>query len=155
VSIQPLTDLTGTSREATYLQTMSGTSWYGKCRSSFTQPESLRSAIELKIKDWAYEELGTSQPSIKHAQVNKFSFLSIEIVTGEYVALMGASGSGKSTLMHLLGCLDTPSSGRYRLEGREVSQLSRAEQARIRGKRIGFIFQNFNLLGRHTALENY
>lgn len=80
--------------------------------------------------------------------------VSITIEAGDYVALMGASGSGKSTLMHLLGCLDTPTAGSYYLEGREVSGLTRDERARIRGTRIGFVFQNFNLLPRHTALEN-
>lgn len=78
----------------------------------------------------------------------------MQIAAGEFVALMGASGSGKSTLMHLLGCLDTPTSGSYRLEGREVSQLGRNERAAVRATRIGFVFQNFNLLPRFTALEN-
>ena len=78
----------------------------------------------------------------------------MQIQTGEFVALMGTSGSGKSTLMHLLGCLDTPTSGSYQLEGREVSQLDRDERARLRALRIGFVFQNFNLLPRFSALEN-
>lgn len=78
----------------------------------------------------------------------------IQIAAGEFVALMGASGSGKSTLMHLLGCLDTPTSGTYQLEGCEVSQLDRDGRARLRALRIGFVFQNFNLLPRFTALEN-
>jgi len=70
------------------------------------------------------------------------------------VALMGASGSGKSTMMHLLGCLDTPTSGRYLLEGRDVSAISKDERARMRNERIGFIFQTFNLLPRLKTLDN-
>lgn len=73
---------------------------------------------------------------------------------GEFVALMGASGSGKSTLLSLLGLLDRPTKGQYRLEDTEVSSLTRDEQATIRGRRIGFIFQNFNLLPRVSAWEN-
>ncbi|MFH1570212.1 MAG: ABC transporter ATP-binding protein, partial [Gemmatimonadota bacterium] len=78
----------------------------------------------------------------------------VAIGRGEHVAILGPSGSGKSTLMHLLGCLDTPTSGRYLLDGRPVQDLKRNDLARLRGERIGFVFQNFNLLGHATALGN-
>lgn len=80
--------------------------------------------------------------------------IDLEIKKGEYVALMGPSGSGKSTLMNLLGCLDTPTSGTYILNGKDVSQMQDDELAEIRNKEIGFIFQTFNLLPRTTALDN-
>jgi ABC-type lipoprotein export system ATPase subunit len=80
--------------------------------------------------------------------------VSVSVRRGEMVALMGASGSGKSTLMNILGCLDRPSSGEYWLDGEEVSQLSTDERAMVRNRKIGFVFQNFNLLARTTALEN-
>jgi putative ABC transport system ATP-binding protein len=80
--------------------------------------------------------------------------VSFEIHRGEYVAIMGPSGSGKSTLMNLIGCLDTPTKGRYWLNGRLVSELSDDELAYIRNKEIGFVFQTFNLLARATALHN-
>jgi putative ABC transport system ATP-binding protein len=80
--------------------------------------------------------------------------IDLEINKGEYVALMGPSGSGKSTLMNLLGCLDTPTSGSYILNGKDVSQMHDDELAEIRNKEIGFVFQTFNLLPRTTALKN-
>src|SRR5467141_4225614 len=86
--------------------------------------------------------------------INAVSGVDIEIKRGEYVAIMGPSGSGKSTLMNLIGCLDTPSSGKYWLAGRLVSALDDDELAYIRNKEIGFIFQTFNLLPRSDALRN-
>jgi len=80
--------------------------------------------------------------------------ISLNIDKGELVAIMGPSGSGKTTLMNLIGCLDIPTSGSYYLEGKEVSRLSGGELAKIRGQKIGFIFQTFNLLSRLTALAN-
>ncbi len=80
--------------------------------------------------------------------------VSLSIERGELVALMGASGSGKTTLMNILGCLDRPSAGRYLLDGEEISGLSSDERALIRNRKIGFVFQSFNLLARTTALDN-
>ena len=80
--------------------------------------------------------------------------INLSIDRGEFVAVMGSSGSGKSTFMNIVGCLDRPTTGKYYLEGEEVGSLSRDEWAYIRNKRIGFVFQGFNLLSRTTALEN-
>jgi putative ABC transport system ATP-binding protein len=88
------------------------------------------------------------------SQVHALRGASFQVARGEFVALMGPSGSGKSTLMHLLGCLEQPTSGQYILEGASVDRLSGDQRARIRNRRIGFIFQNFNLLNRMNTLEN-
>ena len=97
---------------------------------------------------WRTYDMGSEQ------QVQAISGISMRIKPNEYVAIMGPSGSGKSTLMNLIGCLDTPSKGRYWLNGQLVSELNDDQLARIRNKEIGFVFQTFNLLARATALHN-
>jgi len=94
-----------------------------------------------------YYELGETR-------VHALRGVSVDIAPGEFVAVMGASGGGKSTFMNILGCLDRPSSGRYLLEGTDVSQLTKRDLASIRNSKIGFVFQGFNLLSRTTAREN-
>ena len=87
-------------------------------------------------------------------KVHALCGVELRIGRGEFLALMGPSGSGKSTLLNIIGCLDRPTRGTYRLDGQEVSSMSRDQLARIRNEKIGFIFQNFNLLPRTSALEN-
>ena len=97
---------------------------------------------------WKTYDMGSEQ------QVHALRGVNLRIDKNEYVAIMGPSGSGKSTLMNLIGCLDTPSKGRYWLNGQLVSELDDDELARIRNKEIGFVFQTFNLLARATSLHN-
>ena len=102
----------------------------------------------IQVSDvWKTYEVGQQQ-------VHALRGLSVDIDQGEYTALMGPSGSGKSTLMNMLGCLDTPTSGRYHLAGEDVGTLDDDALADIRNRRIGFVFQTFNLMPRYTALEN-
>ncbi|HEY6291241.1 MAG TPA: ABC transporter ATP-binding protein [Terriglobia bacterium] len=103
----------------------------------------------IRVEDlWKTYDMGGA------IQVNALSGVSFDIRRGEYVAIMGPSGSGKSTLMNLIGCLDTPTRGRYWLNGKLVSELTDDELAYIRNKEIGFVFQTFNLLSRASALHN-
>jgi len=100
------------------------------------------------------EKLSKRYKKGESADVEALKEASFQISRGEFVCVRGASGSGKSTLLNLLGCLDRPSSGSYRLDGEEVSRYSDKQLSRIRNTKIGFIFQSFNLLPRTTALEN-
>jgi putative ABC transport system ATP-binding protein len=104
--------------------------------------------VLIKIVDLTktYQVGDIEVPALKHTNLS--------IHSGEFVAIMGASGSGKSTLMNLLGCLDMPTSGEYFLDGTNTSKMTKNEYADIRNKKIGFVFQGFNLLSRTTALEN-
>ena len=113
-----------------------------------TNADQKQGVAPIRVEDvHKYYELGDTK-------VQALRGISVEIEHGEFVAVMGASGSGKSTFMNSLGCLDAPSSGKYLLEGTDVSVLSKRELAAIRNRQIGFVFQGFNLLARTTALEN-
>jgi putative ABC transport system ATP-binding protein len=87
-------------------------------------------------------------------QVKALRGINLEVARGEFISVTGASGSGKSTFMHIIGCLDRPTSGQYFLDGEDVSKMSKNELAGVRNKKIGFVFQGFNLLSRTTALDN-
>ena len=100
------------------------------------------------------ERLEKVYQSGEDVMVRAVKGVSLRICEGEFVAVMGASGSGKSTLMNMIGCLDRPTSGRYFLDGEEVACKSKAELSRVRNRRLGFVFQGFNLLSRTSALEN-
>lgn len=105
-------------------------------------------AALIQVQDvWKTYQVGEQQ-------VHALRGLSVDIGQGEYTALMGPSGSGKSTLMNMLGCLDTPTSGQYHLAGEDVGTLDDDALADIRNRRIGFVFQTFNLMPRYTAMEN-
>src|SRR5579871_3044197 len=121
--------------------------------------------VELKNEAMKQELPVSGSPVIQVQDVHKFYDLGetkvhalrgvdMTIEPGEFVAIMGSSGSGKSTFMNMLGCLDKPSSGQYILEGTNVSSLDKKQLAAIRNRKLGFVFQGFNLLSRTTALEN-
>ncbi len=108
-----------------------------------------------RMSEWLIETDGLTRTyRLGTTEVHALRGVSVQVAQGEFVALMGPSGSDKSTMMHLLGCLDTPTAGRYVLEGRDVSRLTVNERAQVRNRRIGFVFQTFNLLPRLSALDN-
>jgi putative ABC transport system ATP-binding protein len=114
-----------------------------------SKPVTVPQGNVIEVQDlWRTYDMGSEQ------QVHALRGVTLNIRHNEYVAIMGPSGSGKSTLMNLIGCLDSPTRGRYWLNGHDVSSLNDDELARIRNKEIGFVFQTFNLLARATALHN-
>ena len=113
-----------------------------------SSPAGSNASVAIRVEEiHKYYELG-------EARVHALRGISLEITRGEFVAVMGASGSGKSTFMNILGCLDRPTSGKYFLEGSDVSKHAKKALALIRNLKLGFVFQGFNLLARTTALEN-
>jgi putative ABC transport system ATP-binding protein len=111
-----------------------------------TTEEQRTALIELDSVCKVYANGDVSVPALRG--------VSLTVQRGEFIALVGPSGSGKSTLMNILGCLDTPTSGTYRFDGQEVGLLGRTALARLRNEKLGFVFQGFNLLKRHSAIEN-
>jgi putative ABC transport system ATP-binding protein len=117
-----------------------------------SEPEEMPKAVPAKALI-QLERVGKTYDSGENA-VEALRNINLQIGGGEFASIIGPSGSGKSTLMHILGCLDTPSAGRYWLDGEDVAQLSARQLARIRNQKIGFVFQTFNLLPRATVWKN-
>src|SRR2546430_6081743 len=112
----------------------------------YEEPETAKSLIQLEQVTKIYDS--------GENEVQALRAVDVAIQRGEFVAVIGPSGSGKSTLMHILGCLDTPSSGKYWLDGQDVAEMTNRSLARVRNQKIGFVFQTFNLLPRATVLKN-
>ena len=117
-----------------------------QCGELFRLKQFMEKVIQLKKLSKTYQ--------VGDVMVQAIRGISMDVATGDFIAIMGASGSGKSTLMNMIGCLDSPSSGEYYLDGQNVNNLTKNGYADIRNQKIGFIFQGFNLLPRTTALEN-
>lgn len=121
---------------------------------SFIYPITNKGFVKMENNNLIHLENIERTFKVGETQVRALKGISHNIQKGELLAIMGPSGSGKSTLMNIIGCLDRPTSGKYLLEGQEVSTMNKNQLAHIRNKNIGFVFQNFNLLSRTTALEN-